>query len=163
MTLTQREYAIRRFKPTDVEEVMDINQSCLPENYSPHFFMEIYENCPDAFLVAEVGKRTVGYIMCRVEYSFSDLVRFRLAHKAHIISVAIRLEARREGIGSALVNSAIKALQRKNVEECFLEVRVNNEEAISMYRRLGFDIIRRISFYYQDGTDAYLMSKRIKD
>jgi len=163
LTITQKAFAIRQFEPRDIEEVVQINQACLPENYSPHFFFEIYESCKDAFLVAQIGRRIVGYIMCRIELSFSDLIKFRLARKGHIISIAVRPEARRQGIGTALVNSAMRALEGHNVEECFLEVRVNNEEAISMYKGLAFQIVRRIPFYYQDGTDAYLMAKRIRN
>ncbi|MFW9850771.1 MAG: hypothetical protein ACFFF4_16715, partial [Candidatus Thorarchaeota archaeon] len=41
--------------------------------------------------------------------------------------------------------------------EFFLEVRKTNEEAISIYEKLNFEIKRVLKGYYRDGEDAYLM------
>jgi ribosomal-protein-alanine N-acetyltransferase len=43
----------------------------------------------------------------------------------------------------------------------FLEVRVTNEAAISLYKKLGFEVTRTINGYYSDGEDAYVMTKKI--
>lgn len=152
---------VRLFNPNDLDAIIEINRTCLPENYTPFFFMDVYQSCPDTFVVAVVQQKPVAYIMCRIEHSFSEIVRFKLARKGHIISVAVLPEYRGLGIGSDLVNGVLAALKRHNVEECFLEVRVNNNEAIRLYQKLGFRIIRRVAMYYQDGTDAFLMSRRI--
>ncbi|MDR0797125.1 MAG: ribosomal-protein-alanine acetyltransferase, partial [Nitrososphaerota archaeon] len=43
----------------------------------------------------------------------------------------------------------------------FLEVRVTNEPAISLYKKLDFEISRTINGYYSDGEDAYVMTKKL--
>ena len=43
----------------------------------------------------------------------------------------------------------------------FLEVRVTNEPAIALYKKLGFEITRTINGYYSDGEDAYVMTKKL--
>jgi ribosomal-protein-alanine N-acetyltransferase len=152
------EVTLRRFSGEDLEKVMEINRACLPENYSPHFFLDVYKNCPDAFLVAEVQGKVVGYVMCRLETGLSDLGRMGLIRKGHIVSIAVMQDYRRRGIASALMLSAISALASNGSTENFVEVRVTNEQAMSLYKKLGFRIVRRIPRYYYDGVDAYAMT-----
>ncbi|WP_054843220.1 hypothetical protein [Vulcanisaeta souniana] len=38
-----------------------------------------------------------------------------------------------------------------------LEARVSNTPAITLYRKLGFDVHGVLRSYYNDGEDAYLM------
>ncbi len=154
-------YLLRPFRPDDLSAVIEINRVCLPENYSPYFFMEVYKSCPEAFIVAEVDRKVVGYVMCRLEFGFSDVRRFRMVRKGHIVSVAVVPEHRRHGIGRELVISSLKAVELHGAEECFLEVRTVNEEAVSLYKEMGFDTVRTVSHYYHDGADAYLMSSKL--
>jgi len=162
MVLTQYNYIIRKFNPNDLEAVIYINRTCLPENYSPSFFLEIYQNCPDGFLVAESENLSiVGYIMCRLELGFSEFKKLKLVKKGHIVSIAILPEFRRKGIAMELINKVLKFLNEKKIDECFLEVRTTNEPAINLYKKLGFSIVRTIPGYYLDGTDAYIMAMEL--
>ena len=70
-------------------------------------------------------------------------------------------EYRRMAIGQGLVESALSALSSLSADECFLEVRVSNDPAIELYRKLGFEATRTIARYYYDGSDAYVMTKAI--
>jgi len=47
-----------------------------------------------------------------------------------------------------------------SVETVTLEVAVNNEAAINLYKKFGFEIIHIRKKYY-NGIDAYLMGRRI--
>ena len=40
-----------------------------------------------------------------------------------------------------------------------LEVSVENERAIALYKHLGFEIKETIKTYYHSGDDAYVMEK----
>jgi len=159
--LNYQRFALRQFVPDDILQVIEINRICLPENYNSTFFLDIHRNLPDAFIVAEVNGKVVGYIMCRLEHGLSETRRFNLIKKGHIVSVAVLPEHRRAGIGNALVTEELKALSKNKAAECFLEVRVTNEPAINLYKKLGFNIARKVSHYYFDGADAYVMSSRI--
>jgi len=158
---TITDFMIRRFEQKDLENVIEINRTCLPENYSASFFLEVSEKCPEGFLVALNGDRVVGYIMCRLERGFSETSRFKLAKKGHIVSIAVLPEHRRKGIATELVRSAMKGLVEKKAEECFLEVRISNRPAQELYRKLGFEETRSIPFYYQNGEGAVVMSKAL--
>lgn len=103
----------------------------------------------------------VGYIMCRIEHGFSNLRRLRFAKKGHIISVAVMPEHRNQGIGHSLVEQALGSLARLSTDECYLEVRVSNDLAINLYKKMGFEITRTVPRYYYDGSDAHVMTKVI--
>lgn len=152
------EFLIREFKPNDLDRVVWINKTCLPENYTPAFFMIHHHQYPKAFLVAEVNGVVVGYIMCRIEFGLSNL-KFGLAKKGHVISIAVLPEYRRRGIGEALMRKAMEAMKNYGATEYYLEVRVSNIPAISLYKKLNYSIVKRIPGYYLDGEDAYVMAK----
>jgi [ribosomal protein S18]-alanine N-acetyltransferase len=159
--LLETPYLLRQFRPDDLSAVVEINRVCLPENYSAYFFMEVFKSCPEAFIVAERENKVVGYIMCRLEFGFSDVRRFRMVRKGHIVSVAVMPGYRRQGIGREMVESAAKALELHGAEECFLEVRTANDEAVKLYKDMGFDTVRTVAHYYHDGADGFLVSIRL--
>lgn len=155
------DYKLRRFKPSDIEKVMQINRQCLPENYTTLFFMNIYKRFPEAFIVAEADRKVVGYIMCRIETGIPTFKVLGIAKKGHIISVAVLPSHHRQGIGYALIREAIQAMFEYNAKECYLEVRESNIPAVMLYRKLGFEIARTVRNYYADGEDAFLMAAQL--
>lgn len=76
----------------------------------------------------------------------------------HILDVVTGPEARRRGLGRALMDAATADAVGRGAVRALLEVRRSNAPAIALYRALGFlhDTVRRR--YYQDGEDAVLMS-----
>jgi len=42
-----------------------------------------------------------------------------------------------------------------------LEVRGSNLPAVSLYRKMGFEVMRTIRGYYADGEDAYVMARKL--
>lgn len=157
----QTAFTLRTFKPADLERVMHINQVCLPENYTNLFFMNLHKRFPATFIVAEENGKVVGYIMCRVETGLSNFGLLGIARKAHVISIAVLPTHQRRGIGHALVQEAMRNMPLYKARECYLEVRASNTPAIGLYKKIGFDILRRIRGYYIDGEDAYLMARKL--
>jgi len=157
----QASFAIRTFKPTDLERVMYINRVCLPENYTTFFFMDLYENFPATFVVAEENGEVVGYIMCRIETGLSNFGMLGIAKKGHVISIAVLPEHQRQGIGYALMREAMQSMLLYKARECYLEVRVSNTSAVNLYKKMDFKITRTIRGYYANGEDAYVMSRKL--
>jgi ribosomal-protein-alanine N-acetyltransferase len=142
---------------------MAINMSTLPEHYSDYFYYEVLDESPGTFLVAEYGNKIIGYIMCRIEYGFSHLKRFGLARKGHIVSVAVLQEHRAKGVGRRLIEQASVEMMKKSCKESYLEVRITNEQAISLYKRMGFKTTATLEGYYRDGEAAFLMAIELKE
>jgi len=149
---------IRRCDPSDIIPVMEINLKTLPEHYSDYFYESLLAELPEAFLVAEIERKLVGYIMCKIEYGFSNFKKLGFVKKGHVVSVAVLPECRKKGIGRVLIEEAIAGVKLKKSDELYLEVRCSNTEAIRLYEKLSFVIKQRLKAYYRDGEDAYLMA-----
>lgn len=150
--------SIRRAEPADLIPVMEINLKTLPEHYSDYFYESLLAEIPEAFIVAEVGGRLAGYIMCKTEYGFSNFKKLGFVKKGHVVSVAVLDEFRKKGIGKALVEESVNGIKIKKCDEFYLEVRCSNNGAVRLYERLGFAIRQQLNSYYRDGEDAYLMA-----
>ena len=59
------------------------------------------------------------------------------------------------GYGDKLLKYILDNYSNRNF---FLEVNVNNEKAINLYKKNGFNILTTRKHYYKD-EDAYVMSK----
>jgi len=154
---------IRRCDPTDIIPVMEINLKTLPEHYSDYFYESLLDELPEAFLIAEISGKLIGYIMCKTEYGFSNFKKLGFVKKGHVVSVAVIDEYRGKGIGSELVNESLKGVKMRQCGEMYLEVRCSNNDAVRLYEKLGFSINQRLKTYYRDGEDAYLMAINFSD
>ncbi|MGD6851256.1 MAG: GNAT family N-acetyltransferase [Candidatus Bathyarchaeia archaeon] len=154
-------FTLRKFAPDDLQAVMQINRVCLPENYTDFFFVDLHQRFPETFVVAVQDGRIVGYIMCRIEVGLSNFGFGGLVRKGHVVSIAVLPQYRRKGVAKAIINRALKGMEYYKAKQGFLEVRVTNDFAISLYKNLGFEITRTISGYYSDGEDAYVMTKKL--
>jgi ribosomal-protein-alanine N-acetyltransferase len=157
----QKTFKLRKFVQNDLRSVVHINNTCLPENYTDYFFIDLYQRFPETFVVAEENGEVIGYIMCRVELGLSNFGFGGIIKKGHIVSVAVLPQYRRKGVGEALITEAMERMRLYNAKQCFLEVRITNTPAVDLYKKLGFQVARTIHGYYADGEDAYVMTKKL--
>ncbi len=157
----QETFKLRKFKPDDLQNVMQINRVCLPENYTDYFFMDLYERFPGTFIVAEENGAIAGYIMCRIEVGLSNHGLSGLIRKGHVVSIAVMPQHRRKGVAQALINAANDGMRSYKAKQCYLEVRVTNNVGIALYKKLGFEVNKTLNGYYSDGEDAYVMTKAL--
>jgi ribosomal protein S18 acetylase RimI-like enzyme len=64
---------------------------------------------------------------------------------------------RRLGLATSLLQQLLNELVTQNIRYVSLEVRVDLPHVIELYQSLGFQILKQISNYYPDQTDAYYM------
>jgi ribosomal-protein-alanine N-acetyltransferase len=67
-------------------------------------------------------------------------------------------EYRGKGLGSALIDEAVKGVKIRQCGELYLEVRCSNTAAVKLYEKLDFTVQQRLKTYYRDGEDAFLMA-----
>ena len=182
-----RGFIIRRAREEDIPYVIEVNMASLPERYWYGFYLSLLQNWGEAFLVAEADGKIVGYAMSRIEHTRdpvllglkSDLEQQGLIRRVagivegllssprrvgHLVSIAVLPGYRRRGIGSSLLRETIRAVRDVyRAEALYLEVRVSNTPAIRLYEKFGFRKVRRITAYYADGEDAYVMVKRFEE
>ncbi len=77
------------------------------------------------------------------------IIMSRAADQAEVLTIATAVQARRKGLGRALLMEAALELKSRDVTDLFLEVAEDNAAAIALYRTVGFDAIGRRPAYYR--------------
>src|SRR5258708_5102549 len=67
------------------------------------------------------------------------LCRWLIADECHVLNIAVHPDARRLGIGVALMNEAIQEARAERAELVTLEVRRSNLAARQLYRKFEFE------------------------
>lgn len=83
----------------------------------------------------------------------TDIVGYIIVYGDDVISIAVRENCRRAGVGGKLLKSVLK-----QKTELFLEVRESNAQAISFYKNNGFNSVGIRKKYYPDSENAIIMS-----
>ena len=132
----------------DLDQVMEIEQASFSMPWSRWMFeRELRDREHSHFLTVRRGSELLGYIGCWIALG-----------EAHIVTIAVRSDLRREGVGSILMASALTLAMRLGANRATLEVRVTNLSAQRLYRNFGFEITAmRKKFYSDTGEDAYVM------
>lgn len=66
-----------------------------------------------------------------------------------------------KGIGRRLMEQAEVFAKKEGARRLTLHVRVNNDKALHLYESMGYARIGLENSYYQDGTDAFEMAKKL--
>ena len=93
--------------------------------------------------------KPVGYLKARVN---SDEIE--------IISILIDKKFRKIGIGKSLLKQLLNIALKKKIQNIFLEVSVENQIAINLYKKFNFvKVGKRKNYYFQYGKyiDADIM------
>ena len=75
----------------------------------------------------------------------------------HIVTIDVDPSRRRQGVGRLLMDAVMKRCREAGMARLQLEVAVDNDGAISFYKRLGFNPAGRIRGYYMGKLDALVM------
>jgi ribosomal protein S18 acetylase RimI-like enzyme len=82
-------------------------------------------------------------------------------HSARLYSIVVSPKARGKGIGAKLLARCEAAAKERGCITLRLEVRADNDAAINLYRSRGYDLTARTDDYYEDGSTALRMRKRL--
>ena len=79
-------------------------------------------------------------------------------HGMGVDNIAVRPEARRLGIGSALLEAFHDYGKARGLAFLLLEVRPSNQGAVTLYRKMGYkEVGRRKNYYLDPKEDAIIM------
>jgi ribosomal-protein-alanine N-acetyltransferase len=120
------------------------------EAWPRRYFLEMYRDCRDFFVVAKVRGRIAGYAVACTE-----------KRNAEIASLAVHPDYRRQGVGDALMRRMLRELCAAGVGRVELMVRTGNTAGAQLYRSLGFRRVRLVRRYYEDGGDGFVMVRGI--
>ncbi|WP_435145469.1 ribosomal protein S18-alanine N-acetyltransferase [Halobaculum sp. P14] len=91
-------------------------------------------------------------------YVVADVLRDHGRDIGHVKDIAVRPGGQGHGVGRRLLRRALRRLATVGASVVKLEVRESNHRAQSLYRSEGFEPVRRVSQYYGDGEDAFVMA-----
>ncbi len=135
----------------DLDEVMDIEETSFPTPWTMGIFMREFELEFSYRYVFELGGGVAGYI-----------IFWLIEGEVHIMSIAVRRDARRLGIGSEILKRSLAEAKELGGKYVFLEVRENNGAAIGLYSKMGFRVVYKRRGYYTDTKeDALIMVRDI--
>ncbi len=139
---------IRRMTLDDVDGVHGIERATFARPWSRDAFVqEMTENVCARYLVAEDTRGMIGFAGA-----------WMVLDEGHVTNIAVREDARGQGVGRALTRALIQYAANLGVRYMTLEVRVSNAAAQALYRSLGFVKVGVRKKYYEDnGEDALLM------
>ena len=176
-------FRIRPFRKADFEMLWRIDQACFdPQMAYSRPEMAFYMRRPGAFsLVAEDSpngqpKRPSGLTQNVSNQSapnrteppagpWEGILGFIVAEVrrqgGHIITIDVVAEARRTGVGSALLRAAEDRLRENGALTVALETAVNNAAAIRFYKNEGYFVEKTVRGYYSNQLDALVMTKSL--
>lgn len=132
----------------DLDALLTIHRSAFARPWTPATFREELARDDRAWLVTEVDGSVIGY------GGVADL-----AGEAHVLSLAVAVEHRRQGHARHLVGELLEAAsERFGARRATLEVRESNVAARELYRRSGFtEAGVRPGYYGDDGEAAVVL------
>ncbi|MBN1877519.1 MAG: GNAT family N-acetyltransferase [Anaerolineae bacterium] len=150
-------------EPRDLPAVLAVDRMVFTDPWPESVYIqELYFNPKAYYFVLQLDKpeqahkwwawRTrsipelLGFVGMRVELS-----------KGHISTLAVRPGWHGFGFGEWLLLTALEQLIEDGSGSVTLEVRVSNYVAQNLYSKYKFKQVSRLSGYYRDGEDAFLL------
>ena len=128
----------------DPEVLAALHEACFPEDSWSAEAIASLASGPGVFaLTATVGAAAgdpaaLGFVMARC-----------VAEECEILTICVRPEQRRQGLGRALLLAAMARARAFGAEKVLLEVAEDNRAARALYGGLGFVEFARRPAYYQ--------------
>jgi len=142
-------YAIRRFRPEDLPQVIRLVESVFKERYEVSMYLNLFQSWPDGFQVASSGNLVIGFILGMISGP----------RQGRVLLLAVEPGRWSQGLGTQLLWTFMRAALALPADSVTLEVRTSNQRAISFYYRLGYSITGIIPNYYKDGESAHVMER----
>ena len=141
----------RRMEPADLDRVVAIERDGFRNPWSRDLLARELTHAWSTTLLATAGEPGGEGIL--------GFIVFWLVHdELHVLNIATALEARRGGVGRALMLEAHEAGRARGARLATLEVRRSNTPAIELYRSLGYRQVGvRPNYYADEGEDAIVM------
>jgi ribosomal-protein-alanine N-acetyltransferase len=112
-------------------------------------------------------RRTGAFTLVADDEEDSEILGFIVAEarrgSGHIITIDVVADARRLGVGSALLLAAEKQLRAAGAVNVALETAVDNDPAIRFYKRHAYFVEKTIRGYYSNQLDALKMTKPLEN
>jgi len=139
---------IRAATPGDLPRIMEVDKLSFASPWDANNFEAALK---DVFLVFE-EEEIIGFLIA---------CYCKLANKAVIMKIAVHPEHRGKGIGSKLIQAALKEFNLINVRDVELDVDVVKNGAIRLYEKFGFKCMQVVNMNCEENDSFYMMRLRL--
>ncbi len=141
------EITLRFATENDIADIANIEKQCFSTPWSENAIRESM-TAGTVFYIANINNTACGYMGLS-----------KIAGEGYVTNIAVLPEYRRKGIGKVILEYVINDCKTE-LEFISLEVRVSNDAAITLYKKLGFiKVGQRKRFYTHPDEDALIMTK----
>jgi ribosomal-protein-alanine N-acetyltransferase len=156
------DFTLRPYRAADFDRLWQIDQACFAPGiaYSQMELSGFITRRNAITLVAEDATTDHS------DDSRDSIIGFAIAqpYRKHgrILTLDVLSEARRSGLGSALLRESEARLRQRGCSEIYLETAVDNEAALKLYHKRGYRVLRTLpGYYHASGLDAFLLGKEL--
>ena len=143
---------IRDARPDDLDRIGELETICFSVPWTRTMLEGQLPDEMHVFLTAEDAGCILGYVGMMT-----------VLDEGYISNVAVSPEARRRGIGRALINELLQRARARDLSFVTLEVRESNQPAIALYSGFGFTRVGlRKNYYDSPRENAILMTCYLK-
>ena len=136
-----------------MEQILHIENNLFPQPWSEYHFKEEINSIPVAHnWVILNDNNVIGYV-------FGWLIE----GEYHLNNIAIQKDFQGKGLGNKLLSQVIDYVKTQNGALVFLEVMHQNESAIRLYEKKGFNAVGKRKDYYTKGKHAILYTLEINN
>lgn len=143
---------------SDIGHIAAIERACFPVPWTSSAFLSELGNPYALNIILKEMDSLEKQPICA--YSCNHVIENELS----VLRMAVAPEKQRLGLGCHLMDTVLHQAAQRGATKAFLEVRPSNTKAISLYRKMGFQVIAtRPNYYPETGEHALVMMKRIKE
>lgn len=140
-------FNIRPMQKEDIDQVVQIEKDTFSDPWSYQSFLDSMNEELSIYLVVDKDEEVVAY--CGL-YVVQD--------EGQITNVAVKESYRDAHVATGMLKELINHAKDKGARNFTLEVRVSNDVAIHLYKKLGFESVGiRKRFYENPVEDAMIM------
>jgi [ribosomal protein S18]-alanine N-acetyltransferase len=148
---------LRSYEARDLPALHQLDQACFARRiaYSKaelQYFLT-HPGC-SCWIAEQPDNRLLGFVIM-------ERARLRGYPAGHIVTLDVDPAARRQGVGTLLMQTAEQQIKHEGAAWMTLEVAENNTAARHFYRKHGFVTRGKIAKYYGGTIDAEVMEKAI--
>ena len=133
---------------TDLEQMKNTLYSDFDNFWSYNVLKQELENENTSYIIAKEKEEVVGFAGISV-----------CIDEATLNNIVVKKSCRGKGIGGEMLETLIDLCSDMNLKTFTLEVNVENTPAIKLYEKFGFKNLGVRKKYYNNTTDASIMTK----
>jgi len=128
------------------EQITELDLLYMPKPWSRATWKNFKSKSEDFFYCIKSSEdRIIGFALCHFN---------QLMEETHLLKICVIPKLRGSGISSEFFQFIASHQTNCGSIKCFLEVAIQNKEAIQFYNKLGFAKLVVKKSFYSDGSDA---------